>query len=65
MSNIIFLFINNIKNSSAHVRPLEFTESFISLISLSISSINEIIKSTNFCLYINSECVFVIKKLMS
>lgn len=47
------------------MRALALTESFISLISLSISSMKWMTKSTSLCLYICSVWKFVIKKLMS
>lgn len=56
---------NRFRNSSEQIRALAFTANFISLISLSISSIKWMTKSTNLCLYICSVWKFVIRKLMS
>lgn len=53
------------RNSSATTRALALTDSFISLISLSISSMKWMTKSTNLCLYICSVWKLVIKKLIS
>jgi len=54
-----------VRNDSATNLARAFKKSFISEISLSTSSINWMIKSTNLCLSISSVWVFVIKKLMS
>lgn len=54
-----------LRNSSATIRALALTDSFISLISLSISSIKWMTKSTNLCLYICSVWKLVIRKLIS
>lgn len=54
-----------LRNSSATMRARALTDSFISLISLSISSMKWITKSTNLCLYICSVWKLVIRKLMS
>lgn len=54
-----------LRNSSATIRARALTDSFISLISLSISSIKWMTKSTNLCLYICSVWKLVIKKLIS
>ncbi len=56
---------NCFKYSSTHVRARELTDNFISHISLSISSMKPIIKSTSLCLYICSVCKFVTRKLTS
>lgn len=53
------------RNSSATIRALALTDSFISLISLSISSMKWMTKSTSLCLYICSVWKLVIKKLIS
>lgn len=53
------------RNSSATMRALAFTDSFISLISLSISSMKWMTKSTSLCLYICSVWKLVIRKLIS
>ena len=53
------------RNSAAHMRARVLTDNFKSLISLSISSIKLIIKSTSLCLYICSMWKLVIRKLMS
>lgn len=47
------------------MRARALTDSFISLISLSISSMKWITKSTNLCLYICSVWKLVMRKLMS
>lgn len=60
-----FQSLTFLRNSSATMRALALTESFISLISLSISSMKWMTKSTSLCLYICSVWKFVIKKLMS
>ena len=52
------------RNSSETVRARQLTIIFISLISLSMSSINWMIKSTSLCLYIASVWKFVTRKLM-
>lgn len=54
-----------LRNSSATIRARALTESFISLISLSISSIKWMTKSTNLCLYICSVWKLVMRKLIS
>lgn len=54
-----------LRNSSATMRALALTDSFISLTSLSISSIKWMTKSTNLCLYICSVWKLVMRKLMS
>lgn len=54
-----------LRNSSATIRALALTESFISLISLSISSMKWMTKSTSLCLYICSVWKLVMRKLMS
>ena len=59
---IIFTFF---RNSSAQILALEFTESFISEISLSISSMKWITKSTSLCLNISSVWKLVMRKLIS
>lgn len=53
------------RNSSATMRALALTDSFISLISLSISSMKWMTKSTSLCLYICSVWKLVIRKLIS
>ena len=53
------------KNLAATTRPLELTPSFISLTSLSMSSMNCITKSTILCLNMVSVWEFVMRKLMS
>ena len=52
-------------NCSATMRALAFKLNFISLISLSISSMNWMMKSTSLCLYICSVWKLVMRKLMS
>jgi hypothetical protein len=54
-----------LRNSSAQIRALALRVSFMSLISLSISSMKLMTKSTSLCLYICSVLKFVIRKLMS
>ena len=54
-----------LRNSSATIRALALTDSFISLISLSISSMKWMTKSTSLCLYICSVWKLVMRKLMS
>lgn len=58
-------FLTFLRNSSATIRALALTDSFISLISLSISSMKWMTKSTSLCLYICSVWKLVIKKLIS
>lgn len=53
------------RNSDATARPRVLTVSLSSLISLSISSMNVQMKSTNLCLYISSQCECVNRKLKS
>ena len=56
---------NFLRYSSARIRERAFTASFISLSSLSISSMNVITKSTSFHLYIISVSSDVIRNDMS
>lgn len=58
-------FLTFLRNSSATIRALALTDNFISLISLSISSMKWMTKSTSLCLYICSVWKLVIKKLIS
>ncbi len=53
------------RNSSAQILALELTHSFISEISLSISSMKWMTKSISLWRYISSVWKLVIKKLMS
>ncbi|KAE9524714.1 hypothetical protein AGLY_014764 [Aphis glycines] len=59
-----FILINSL-NSSEHILALAFIANFISLISLSISSINRMMKSISLFLYICSTCMLVIRNVMS
>lgn len=54
-----------LRYSCATVRARALTDSLMSLISLSMSSMNVMMKSINLCLYMLSVWVFVTKKLIS
>uniref|UniRef100_A0A0E9XAM1 Uncharacterized protein n=1 Tax=Anguilla anguilla TaxID=7936 RepID=A0A0E9XAM1_ANGAN len=65
MRNDGLLFQKFLRNSSATMRARALTDNFISLISLSISSMKWMTKSTSLCLYICSVWKLVMRKLMS
>ena len=58
-------YLTCLRKVVATVRARLFTASFMAEISESICSMNSMMKSTNLCFHISSQCTFVIRKLKS